>query len=184
MTTKAEEEEEEWMPFPEWEDYYEISDMGRVRSIRRAGIDRPRFGVRFYGGGIVKQLISNNGYPKVNLTKKGKRSQRNIHRIVLRAFRGEPEHGQYACHNNGIKLDCRLSNLRWDSAKGNKEDDRLHGKLLMGESVSNAKLTNDLVCMIRKSSLSAIALAKLIGVSQSTVLRVKNKEAWRHVQDS
>jgi len=174
--------DEKWKPFPGWDGYYEISNYGRARSLLRKGKNRGRWGVRSYGGIILKPITASNGYLAVNLTSNGIRKQEHIHRAVLFAFNGEPPHGYEACHNNGIKTDVRLSNLRWDTKKSNCADKKLHGTWQCGEAVSTAKLTEDRVRIILSSSISAIKLAKQMGVGQSTVLRIRHRESWAHVK--
>jgi hypothetical protein len=51
----------------------------------------------------------------VALSKHGKVSDRYIHRLVLTAFCGSPAPGDEGCHNNDIRSDNRLENLRCDS---------------------------------------------------------------------
>lgn len=49
-----------------------------------------------------------------------------VHRLVLFAFVGEPQSDQVACHNNGIKTDNRLVNLRWGTDYDNAQDYARH----------------------------------------------------------
>lgn len=76
----------------------------------------------------IKPVKNGNGYLKVHL-KQGKRIiQKSLHVLVLETFLCErPANNIQACHNNGVKTDCRLSNLRWGTAKENSDDQRKHG---------------------------------------------------------
>ena len=103
------EEIEVWTDVVGYEGYYEVSSEGRIKH---------------RSGRILKQSES-NGYPQVCLYGDKAMMKRNalVHRLVLLAFRGEPPEGKpYGCHNNSIKKDARIENLRWDSPKGNAAD--------------------------------------------------------------
>jgi hypothetical protein len=111
---------------PGYEGYYQVSDDGQVKSIER------KAGVR--GGGfrtvperILKQCVSSNGYRQVNLHADGVMTSLLVHRLVMLAFVGECPLGYEVCHNNGNSADCRLTNLRYDTRRGNAADRRRHG---------------------------------------------------------
>lgn len=119
--------EELWIPLAGWEGYYEVSTMGRARSIIRFGV-LSTGGRRGYGGGIIAPVLKvSTGYFAFNLTRRGKRKQMSAHRAVLLSFVGPPPDGHQGCHNNGIRTDNRLCNLRWDTVKNNHADKVLHG---------------------------------------------------------
>ncbi len=58
---------------------------------------------------------------------------RQVHRLILMTFIGKCPEGMQTCHNNGIKDDNRVENLRWDTPKNNCADRRKHGNQIMGE---------------------------------------------------
>ena len=72
------------------EQYYEVSNLGNIKSKVRTGITN--FGERTYGGKVVKPFLSTVGYPTVNLTYKGYRKQFHVHKLVLEAFNGNISH--------------------------------------------------------------------------------------------
>lgn len=55
---------------------------------------------------------------------------RPAHQIILETFIGLCPKGMETCHNNGIKMDNRLKNLRWDTRKSNGIDRRNHNTIL------------------------------------------------------
>jgi len=170
---------EKWKPIPGWEGLYEASNLGRIRSCPREGVTS--FGVRSYGGEIIKPIRAKTGYMVANFIHAGKRKQVLIHRCVLLAFIGEPRKGQQACHNNGDRADNRLANLRWDSIKSNHADKKSHGTWQGGENNPIAKLTDDAVRYIRSSGLSNKSLAKELGVSVGCIDKAKYKQTWKHI---
>jgi hypothetical protein len=72
----------------------------------------------------MKLRASSKGYITVNLKPGGaiKLKTMRVHRLVLDAFVGPCPDGMECRHLNGVKADCRLSNLAWGTRKENIED--------------------------------------------------------------
>lgn len=101
---------------PGWEDYYEASNLGNVKSLERIVI----FGKgveKLKKESILKHRINRNGYPAVNLCRDGKSKQIENHRLVALTFIDNPENKPSVNHINGIKTDNRLENLEWATWK-------------------------------------------------------------------
>lgn len=164
--------DERWREVPNFPDY-EVSDEGRVRSWRSGnGRGRRRetpFILRSGGSG---------GYAKVSLCCDDKVKRQGVHRIVLRAFIGEPPAGQEGCHNNGDLTDNRLSNLRWDTRLGNLADDVRNGTRLRGASHGLSILNESQVLEIRARRETYAIIAKSYGISVSTVSSIKHRRTW------
>lgn len=119
---------ERWLPIPGYEGLYEVSNLGRVRSLDRIDVAGRRL-----RGNVMKLAshgrVSNNGrsYRVVTLCRDGTVWKAGVHRLVLLAFAGEPAEGQLTRHLNGIHDDNRLSNLKWGTGTENNLDTVLHG---------------------------------------------------------
>ena len=112
---------ETWKPISGYEGCYEVSDLGRVRSL-----DRQSHGFR--AGRMLKQNIGvGNGYLYVTLYRKPHKRRANVHTLVLEAFAGPRPDGMEACHNDGDRTNPRLSNLRWGTHSENIYDIVRHG---------------------------------------------------------
>ena len=170
---------ENWMDVLGLEDYYQISDLGNVKSKIRIGVTS--FGKRTYGGGLVKPFVSTVGYPAVNLTYKGYRKQFHIHKLVLEAFVSKAPAGMEGCHNNGIKTDCKLENLRWDTRKNNHADKKLHGTNQEGEKSGTSKLTEEQALFVKYSEKSLKEMAKKYNVSMGCVEKIRYGNSWKHI---
>lgn len=107
-------QQENWKPVVGFEQAYEVSDLGQVRSIDRV-VWRPTTPFKRKGG-VLKIQMDGDGYPKVAL---GRAHQRRVHRLVAEAFLPNPEALPEVDHINTDKTDCRASNLRWCSKKAN-----------------------------------------------------------------
>lgn len=107
---------ESWRDIPDYETFYQASNMGRVRSLDR--ITKSGYGrKRKIKGRILSQSISNCGYNRACLSKEGKKAYYNVHRLVISAFKGESS--ETVDHSNGNRKDNRLENLRYMSMREN-----------------------------------------------------------------
>jgi len=147
---------------------YWISDLGRIFSCK-------------LGRFIRTSPSKKDGYVRIAVSEGKKKKIRYLHRFVLEAFRGQSLPGFEACHIDGNRSNNQLLNLRWDTRKGNHADKNRHGTQPRGERLSNAKLTESVVRLIRRSSLSAPKLARQLGVSKTLIWNVRTFIAWRHV---
>lgn len=122
---------ERWAPIPDWDGLYEVSDLGRVRSLPRVVPTRTRWHSRLVerrvGGGILRATPDTHGYARVFLTYRGQRRQLAVHRLVLEAFVGPCPPDMEGCHGPGGQADNRLVNLRWDTRRENAYDRVRHG---------------------------------------------------------
>lgn len=114
-----------WKTIPNFENYYEASNLGRIRSVRRTITQKSHSGVeytRVMGERILVPLPSSKGYLRVRLSKNGVTTRHSVHRLVLLAHRGECPPGHEACHADDQRTNNRLSNLRWSTPEANIAD--------------------------------------------------------------
>jgi hypothetical protein len=170
---------ERWLPIIGYEGHYEISDMGRVRSVDR--ID-PRKHSR--QGGMMKISALKSGYLRVTLTKNGIEKTAKVHLLVLEAFKGQRTHGMEGRHVNGKKADCSLNNLEWGTHAENLADIAKHGTRYRGEKCRSAKLTEHSVLAIAAAldlGSSQKELAAKYQVSPQTISAIRLRKKWKHL---
>ena len=121
---------EEWRPVPGFEDFYEVSDLGRVRSLPRTVLftDGRR---RTWPARMLKTYTwGDNPHLQVNIYTPGRNTKRSVHQLVLLAFVGPrppgPE-GEEIRHLDGDHLNNTLSNLVYGSRAENAHDRVRHG---------------------------------------------------------
>lgn len=98
---------EEWRPIKGYEGLYEVSNMGRVKSLH------------FDKEIIRKQVERTNGYMEVNLSKDGTTNVKVVHRLVAIAFIKNPNNYECVNHKDGNKKNNTVDNLEWCTAKEN-----------------------------------------------------------------
>jgi len=114
-----------WRPVVGYDGLYEVSNMGRVKSLPRERPGRPtRRGER-----LLKPRVRRHGYLSVRLYDSPKSSQNlTIHRLVLSAFMGPCPHGHEGCHRDGDPQNNRAENLYWGTRSQNMLDVTRHGR--------------------------------------------------------
>jgi len=163
-----------WKAVPNYEGQYEVSNLGRVRSLdrivmRRYSDGRPDSPIH-YKGKLISTQRKQCGHVKVNL---GAGVHKLVHRLVLLAFVGPPGAGRECLHNNGIPSDNRVENLRWGSRVENKNDERKHAQEY-GRKQGASHLTVETICAIKldltdPNRPSQKVLAKKYGVHYNTI---------------
>jgi hypothetical protein len=163
---------------------YAVSNNGRVWSIvytlrHRENLQwrelkqRARIGYRY-----VKFFRLDTGVSKI----------RFVSNLVAEAFIGSRPTGMHVCHNDGNRVNNSVSNLRYDTPKGNHADALRQGThpglLQVGERHSQAKVTNDIVRQIRelKPTMSCSQLGRMFGISAGNVSAICTKKLWGHVE--
>lgn len=109
---------EEWRDVLGYEGFYQVSNLGRVKSIDRKVLHGNRY-YKKQKGMILKGSIKNSGYHTVILSKGGILQNQLVHRLVAIAFIDNTEKKNYVNHKNLIKTDNNISNLEWVTAKEN-----------------------------------------------------------------
>ncbi|MFR5544762.1 MAG: NUMOD4 motif-containing HNH endonuclease [Intestinibacter bartlettii] len=93
---------------------YEVSNMGRVRSLDRVSCSGHKL-----TGKVLIPTQNQYGYLIVSLYKNGTRYIKRVHRLVSVAFIPNPEGKPQVNHIDGDKSNNRVSNLEWATAKEN-----------------------------------------------------------------
>lgn len=99
---------ETWKAIVRYEGIYEVSDRGRVRSLK-------------YGKAkILTPWKTCDGYLAVKLYKDGKLKTVTVHRLVAEAFIPNPNNLETVNHKDEVKTNNDASNLEWMTRADNK----------------------------------------------------------------
>jgi len=124
------------------------------------------------------------GYPWVWLCKEGKHYRKAVHILVLNNFIGPCPPGMEACHEDGIRTNTSLINLRWDTRKNNHADKHKHGTAQIGEDAPNVKLNEKKVKEIRylfSHGKSIEHLSYMFDVTKTNIRYIVQRKIWAHV---
>jgi hypothetical protein len=152
-------EQEEWRLASGFDSAYEVSSLGQVR---RIGAPCP-----------LRQQPNRTGYPRVCLPRDGRWRWVLVHRLVANAFLGVCPEGRQVNHRDGDKANAAAGNLEYVT----RSENRQHA-LRTGLARMPLKLAAADVCVIRRSSLSSRAAARMYGVDPSYVRQLRRRR-WR-----
>lgn len=118
---------EVWRPTPGFEGFYEVSSLGRVRSLPREVPSGNRWGVagvRHYKGRVLKPTPNEKGYLSLRLCRGGSTEKVRVyvHRLVAQAFIPNPTELPQVLHWDDDPSNNQVINLRWGNQSMNESD--------------------------------------------------------------
>lgn len=176
---------EVWRPVLGFEDIYEVSDQGRVRSFDRVVSFRKGGSKRIKGKILKPQSNGAPGYVNVCLWRQSQCTLKKVHHIVLEAFAGERPEGCSCNHKDGNKTNNALTNLEWVTYRENSQHAIRTGLWRhSGEENCTSVLTAAQVLEIRRlarQGMRQYALGRHFHVSHGTIWRIVHRLAWKHL---
>lgn len=173
---------EEWRSVSGYEGLYEVSNLGRVRSLGRLSRGRNSSTRRIAPRILKAGTNPTSGYHAVSLWRDSRQKTVSVHKLVTRAFMGEKPDGKEIRHLRGVAAGDGISNLAYGTPAENAADKRAHGTQPLGECVHSAKLTTRRVQAIRKLKGTRTPLvAAQFGVAARTIRDIWNGVTWKHL---
>lgn len=118
--------QETWRSVVGYEGSYEVSNLGRVRSLDRTITTATGVRRRLRGRVLTAWRSDQFNHQSVSLGH-SYRDHHQVHVLVLTAFVGVRPRRMEGCHNDGDPTNNHLANLRWDTASSNQRDRVVHG---------------------------------------------------------
>ena len=163
-----------WKPVKEFEEYYLISSLGNVKTIKT--------------GKLRKIQIHEDGYLCLLFCVNRIRYTKYIHILKAEAWIPNPLNLPEVNHIDGNKQNNELINLEWCTHIENLEHARRTGLInsdtqVRGIDVYGVKLTEQQVIEIRslKGKLRGNKIAKIYGVDKSTIYDIFHNVTWKHL---
>jgi hypothetical protein len=177
---------EVWKDIEGYENLYQVSNFGEVKSLSRESWN----GVAFFlkKEKILHKNLNTWGYPQVTLCKNNTQKIKRIHRLVLEAFAGK---SNLICnHKDGNKKNNRLENLEYCTHSENSKHafrigltkNNFPRRDQKGKNNPNAKLTDEDIILIRTLKGKTITqLANLFDVTIPQIRNILNNKTWTHI---
>lgn len=176
-----------WKAIKDYEGKYEVSNLGRVKSLERKSRLNRKIKER-----ILAPREHTGGYLRVQLSRK----DFYIHRLVAETFIPNPENKSQVNHIDGNKRNNRVDNLEWNTPLENnlhairtglnKKDREFMIKMANCENHKKAmkkrrKLTNQQILQIRNSKESEYKLAEKYNVCRSHIHNIRVFKIYKDV---
>lgn len=178
-------EDEEWRPVPGFEGLYEVSNLGRVRSLDRGIHKVSKHGTAFVQrikGRVLQPGCTFGGYLQYHLYDGDRKQSWTAHALVLTVFVGPRPHGAEGMHLDHDKQNNAVSNLRWGTRQENERQKQEAGRVPRGEESPTAVLTEaDVAEIRRRRGEPQKDLADEFGCTFSNISAIQLGKSWRHV---
>lgn len=176
-------ENEEWRDVVGYEGLYQVSNLGRVKSLPASSKQK---------GGVLKPWKVGGGYLVIQLNdsgRKDRRKRRYVHDLVAEAFIGAKPKGLTCNHKDGCKENNSWANLEYCTQKENNLHAFrvLHRKPVRnnGEKGGNTKLTEDDVRQIREmyatGEYTQKEISQFFPVNDKNINNILTRKTWRHI---
>lgn len=172
-------EHEIWKPVKGYEGLYEVSSLGRIKSLIIPNYREKEI--------IMTPTLHGTGYNIIGLTKAGKQKIFRFHRIVAFHFCEKKKGCDVVNHLNGIKTDNKAINLEWTTVSGNTSHSFKMGlqKARMGEESNFSVLNKENILDIRSKyetkQYTQKELGRLFNISREAVSLIVNRKRWAHI---
>jgi hypothetical protein len=151
---------------------YEVSTHGRIKRVAASCGTKQ--------GKVLNPWHKKNGYLAVGLSVDCKVVTKLVHRLVAEAWIGDVA-GLDVCHNNGVRDDNRVENLRIDTRQGNMKDVVKHDTHIRGERCGTNKYAESMIRELKKEIAQGKVLRQLAekyGMPATTVYGIADGRTW------
>lgn len=167
---------ERWLPVVGLEGAYEVSSLGRVRSVPR-WVRNGNTGRKWVKGRILAvKAVKRSGYPQLRIA----RSTKMLHRLVADAFLGPCPPGLVVRHLDGNPANNLPSNLAYGTVSENMFDQVRHGTHA-NASKTHCPKGHEYTPENTRMTPKGTRFCRKCGYAASTAWRERNPERWREL---
>ena len=166
-------EGELWRPIAGYDEFYHVSNFGRVKSFHKGTIK------------ILKPCFNFNSL-SVKLCKNRTQKDFLMNRLVAFAFLPNPDNKPEVDHLDGNMFNNRVENLKWVTTSENQRHGVNIGLMPQGEDYPRAVVTNDDAVYIRNNpdNLMVKELAEKFGVDTATIIKIQRGVTYKNAGGS
>ena len=168
-----------WKDIKKYEGIYQVSNLGRIKSLERKV--RHREGFKLVKAKFLSLCYDKDKYLVIGLWKNGIRINYKVHRLVASEFilndKNKPSINHKDCNKNNNLVD----NLEWVTPKENKIHAKFMGLLPVGESNGASKLNRKDIINIRNDKRNNILISKDYDVTPKNIWYIKANKTWSHI---
>lgn len=177
--------QEIWKPIKGFEGYYQVSNLGRIKSLAREEVvirKRPEAIMKLGYG-----THSNGIYYNVTLSKNGKKVYPRVNRLVAEHFCEKKEGCNVVNHLDSVSTNNEATNLEWTTTLGNVRHSWKFGnqKPQNGEKNGHSKFVEKDILKIRElantGNYTHQELSEVYNVRRETITKIINHQRWRHI---
>lgn len=160
--------QEIWKDIKGYEGSYQVSNLGRVRSLTRKV--NTFCGIRTTKGKVLKPLKTKNNYLRVDLKQHQNDKYVSIHRLVAKTFIPNPKEYPIVNHKDGNSLNNKVDNLEWCTQSHNiKEAFRLGTAKVHKHHYTDGTLPCTKI-PVNQYSLNNVFLAQYSSIKEASLL--------------
>ena len=177
---------EEWEDIPEYEDMYQISNLGRVRSLSRTYVNSlghsRKLKTRF-----MSLVPNSDGYLEFACCKKGKYKRFSVHRLVAKLFLSNEFNLPQVNHIDGDKTNNSYDNLEWCTISYNIQHAYDTGLKYQKTGVDHyaAKLSEEdvieILDLLKSKQWTLKEIGSMYNVSFGNISSIKNGRTWKYL---
>ena len=173
--------EEIWKDIEGYEGLYQVSNLGRVKSLDRH-IRGTNNSLRFHCGRIMSPADNGKGYLSLTLKNNGQEKTVYVHRLVAQHFIPNPNRKSDVNHKDFDKSNNRCDNLEWATRSENERHSLIHGK-------ARQRITAEDVISIRNRKNNGESYNSIFGdyvnkISQSAFLKAYRGYTWKYIGEA
>jgi len=172
---------EYWKPIKGYEDFYQVSNLGDIKSLFR--LIKTGENKRSVGERLLKQNTNRYGYKMVSLSKDSVLKTVSVHRLVGIAFVDNTQNKSEINHIDGNKSNNEIHNLEWCTKSENNKHSLKLGLRVTKKGIEhyNSRFKEEDIINIRNSNLSESNLSNLYNVNRATIGKIKRFERYKNI---
>ena len=160
-----------WKPIEGFDGWYEVSNLGNVRSWRG------HRGSRRIEPRLRKLVPDKDGYLTLMLPQGNVKRSLKVHAVVAATFIGKRPEGFDINHLNGNKEDNRVENLEYVSRTNNMR----HARDVLnsaGEQILTREQAEKIIVLLTEGRLAQYQIASMFGVSHYAISYIWTGNSW------